>query len=72
MRNNAVVGRDRDKESARLSTALYIRLSREDEEGVESLSVSGQRLLLTEFINGRGDLRLYDRSEERRVGKECM
>ncbi len=60
MRNNAVVGRDRDKESARLSTALYIRLSREDEEGVESLSVSGQRLLLTEFINGRGDLRLYD------------
>lgn len=42
------------------STALYIRLSREDGDISESLSITNQRLLLTDFINKQDDLVLYD------------
>ncbi len=43
-----------------LKTALYIRLSREDGDKAESLSVSNQRLQLKEYIDSRDDLSLYD------------
>lgn len=43
-----------------LNTALYIRLSREDGDKTESLSISNQRLLLTEYLQKQGDLRLHD------------
>ncbi len=44
----------------RLNTALYIRLSREDGDRAESLSVANQRILLTEFVRSQSDLYLYD------------
>ena len=48
------------EDASRLNTALYIRLSREDGDGTESLSVSNQRMLLTEFVGRQRELRLYD------------
>lgn len=48
------------KEDTRLNTALYIRLSREDGDKAESLSVANQRMLLTEFMERQNDLRLHD------------
>lgn len=48
------------KEGAGLNAALYIRLSREDGDRAESLSVANQRMLLTEFVKKRRDLCLYD------------
>lgn len=51
---------DRWNENDRLNTALYIRLSREDGDRAESLSVANQRLLLTEFLKRQDDLSLYD------------
>lgn len=48
------------QEDTRLNTALYIRLSREDGDKAESLSVANQRMLLMEFMEGRNDLCLYD------------
>ncbi len=42
------------------NTALYIRLSREDGDRAESLSVANQRLLLDEFVGRQNDLYLYD------------
>lgn len=41
-------------------TAIYIRLSREDGDRAESLSVANQRLLLAEFLERQNDLSLYD------------
>ena len=38
-----------------LSTALYIRLSREDGDKGESVSIANQRLLLEDFVNSRDD-----------------
>ncbi|MCM1234448.1 MAG: recombinase family protein [Ruminococcus flavefaciens] len=43
-----------------LKTALYIRLSREDGDKAESLSINNQRLQLMEFISKEPDLQLYD------------
>lgn len=43
-----------------LNTAAYIRLSREDDDKMESLSVGNQRLLLTEYVNQHPELCLYD------------
>lgn len=48
------------EEDTRLNTALYIRLSREDGDKAESLSVANQRMLLMEFMEGRNDLCLHD------------
>ncbi len=48
------------KEDTRLNTAMYIRLSREDGDKAESLSIANQRMLLTEFVEGQNDLRLHD------------
>lgn len=48
------------KEEARLNTALYIRLSREDGDKAESLSVANQRILLMEFMERQTDLSLYE------------
>lgn len=48
------------KEDTRLNTALYIRLSREDGDKAESLSVANQRMLLMEFMERQNDLRLHD------------
>ena len=44
------------------STALYIRLSREDEDmaGSESNSITSQREFLKEFLRQHQDLKLYD------------
>ncbi len=42
-----------------LSTALYIRLSREDGDKGESVSIANQRLLLEDFVNSRDDLCLF-------------
>lgn len=41
-------------------TALYLRLSREDGDKEESDSVSNQKKLLTEYIEGREEFILYD------------
>lgn len=43
-----------------LKTALYIRLSREDGDKAESLSVANQRMQLLEFVNSHADLYPYD------------
>ncbi len=43
-----------------LKTALYIRLSREDGDKAESLSVANQRMQLMEFVNSHADLYPYD------------
>lgn len=43
-----------------LNTALYIRLSREDGDKAESLSVANQRMQLMEFVSSHVDLYLYD------------
>lgn len=48
------------KEKLKQNTALYIRLSREDGDKAESLSVANQRMLLTEFVESQSDLHLYD------------
>ena len=48
------------EQSKQLNTALYIRLSKEDGDKAESLSVGNQRLQLKEFINNHEDLCLYD------------
>lgn len=48
------------KKPAQFSTALYIRLSKEDGDKTESLSISNQRRILKEFINKQDDLCLYD------------
>lgn len=58
MRNDSA-DRIRGK-TEQLNTAVYIRLSREDGDGTESLSVGNQRLLLTEYVNKQADLHLYD------------
>ena len=50
----------RTKEDAKLNTALYIRLSREDGDKAESLSVANQRMQLMEFMERQSDLRLHD------------
>ncbi len=42
-----------------LNTALYIRLSREDGDKGESVSIANQRLLLEDFVNSRDDLCLF-------------
>lgn len=39
-------------------TAIYLRLSRDDEKDGESCSISNQRQLLTEFVSDRSDLEL--------------
>ena len=49
-----------EKEQEKLKTACYIRLSREDGDKSESLSIANQRLQLTQFVNDREDLILYD------------
>lgn len=46
--------------NTQLNTALYIRLSREDGDKNESLSIANQRLLLTDFVNKQTDLCVYD------------
>ena len=53
-----------DKEQATenintLQTACYIRLSREDGDKAESLSIANQRLQLTQYINNNKELKLY-------------
>lgn len=48
------------KEQVRLQTACYIRLSREDGDKAESLSIANQRLQLTQFIENSADLNVYD------------
>lgn len=58
MRNNSA-----DKghhKTDQLNTAVYIRLSREDEDKAESQSIGNQRLLLEEYVKQCDDLRLYD------------
>ena len=58
MQNNSA---DKTSEKTRqLNTAAYIRLSREDDDKMESLSVGNQRLLLTEYVNQHPELYLYD------------
>lgn len=58
--NKPLVKENKQTDNSQLNTALYIRLSREDGDKSESLSVANQRLLLTEFINKQDDLCLYD------------
>ena len=47
-------------EQEKLQTACYIRLSREDGDKSESLSIANQRLQLTQFVTNSNDLTLYD------------
>lgn len=47
-------------EQRKLQTACYIRLSREDGDKAESLSIANQKLQLAQFIENSIDLRLYD------------
>ena len=61
-------------DSNRKITALYCRLSQEDMRDGESVSIENQKLILQKYANDHGFLncKFYvDRSEERRVGKEC-
>lgn len=44
----------------KINTALYMRLSREDGDKAESMSINNQRLLLTEFLASHKELLLYD------------
>lgn len=44
---------------SKLNTALYIRLSREDGDKEESVSIANQRLLLEKFVNTNDDLCLF-------------
>ena len=60
MKNHDMVKEHKDVQSIQLNTALYIRLSREDGDKTESLSVGNQRLLLTEYLHKQNDLQLYD------------
>ena len=39
-------------------TAVYLRLSKDDERDGESYSISNQRQMLTDFVNGKADLEL--------------
>ena len=55
MKNNNMV-----QEHEKLQTACYIRLSREDGDKAESLSIANQRLQLTQFINNNKELALFD------------
>lgn len=48
------------QEHEKLKTACYIRLSRDDGDKAESLSIANQRLQLTQFINNSKDLTLFD------------
>ena len=48
------------QEQEKLQTACYIRLSREDGDKAESLSIANQRLQLTQFIDNSKDLTLFD------------
>ena len=57
-------------------TALYARLSKDDEQQGESLSIENQKRILETYARDNGFLncRFFvddGRSEERRVGKEC-
>lgn len=60
MIDNTMVYEHSKTQEKQLNTALYIRLSREDGDKTESLSISNQRLLLTEYLDKQDDLRLYD------------
>lgn len=60
MENKIAGNNHMGKNITKLNTALYIRLSRDDGDKTESLSVTNQRLLLKEFINKQDDLCLYD------------
>lgn len=42
------------------SAALYVRLSREDGDKIESDSVANQRTLLQSFVSGESDIRIHD------------
>lgn len=60
MKNNKTTNQSIKEETTKLNTALYIRLSRDDNNKTESLSVGNQRLILKEFISKHDDLYLYD------------
>ena len=60
MQNKKMSNQPFGKGNTKLNTALYIRLSRDDGDKTESLSIANQRLLLKEFINKQDDLCLYD------------
>ena len=55
MKNNNMVN-----EQEQLRTACYIRLSREDGDKAESLSIANQRLQLTQYIDNSSELTLFD------------
>lgn len=60
MTNNTMANEYKETKAIKLNTALYIRLSREDGDKTESLSIGNQRMLLAEFISKHEDLRLFD------------
>lgn len=60
MKNHNTVKEHKEVQSIRLNTALYIRLSREDGDKTESLSIGNQRLLLMEYLHKENELQLYD------------
>lgn len=60
MKNHNMIGEQVTKNAAALQTACYIRLSREDGDKSESLSIANQRIQLTEYVNSSKDLELYD------------
>ncbi len=49
-----------NKSDTRFRTALYIRLSREDGDKIESDSVTNQRNLLTNYANEKADYKIID------------
>lgn len=62
----SVLERSEENEPGRLCTpsvysaAVYIRLSREDGDKEESDSVGNQKKLLSEYVEGQGNLVLYE------------
>lgn len=60
MKNSSMVNGESWSDKKVLKAALYIRLSREDGDRLESLSVANQRLLLTEYVDSHDDLEIYN------------
>ena len=61
-----------DKEKKVLFKAgLYARLSHEKEENIERGTIETQMELMKNYVKDHEDIVIEERSEERRVGKEC-
>ena len=49
-----------DKAKKMWSAAVYVRLSKEDGDKIESDSITSQKEILSEFVNHKDDIKIYD------------